>query len=234
MTQDLESCLGHRFGDRALLEQALTHASAAHEAGDAALSGERLEFLGDAVLGLLVTEALVRAAPAQPEGDLSRIRAHLVERSCLAAVAEEIGLAPHLRLGQGEEAGGGRDKPAILADACEAILGALYLDGGIEAAAALVETYWGPRLRRSLAPDADSPADPKSALQERLQAGHRPLPEYQVLAVSGPAHARHFVVAAVCAGHRLGTGEGASKRAAEVAAARRALSTLDASRSGEA
>ena len=223
----LEERLGHRFADVALLEQALTHSSAAHESGDASQSNERLELLGDAVLGFLLTETLVRAAPDCGEGVLSRWRATLVSAAHLAGIAERLDLGRFLRLGRGEAASGGRWKRSILADTCEAVIGALYLDGGLPAAARFVSSRWRDAVRHCLREPPGAAQDPKSSLQERLQARGEPPPAYGVLEASGPPHRQRFVVEVRGARGRLGAGEGDSKRQAEQAAARAALRRLD-------
>lgn len=216
----LEARLGHAFRDRALLQRALTHRSASQEAGDAA-SYERLEFLGDAILGALAAEFLYRERAADDEGELSRIKSYLVSEPVLAAHAGELGLGPLLRLGVGEERSGGRDKPSLLADALEAVLGALYLDAGLAATRSFVE----PMLRAGLDDWRSGAAqrDAKTALQERLQAEGGEPPEYRLTATSGPDHQKRFVVECWAAGRLLGRGEGSSKKRAEQAAAAAAL-----------
>jgi len=218
----LEAHLGHRFGDRALLERALTHRSAA---GPAA-SNERLEFLGDAVLGLLAAELLYRRFPQAAEGELSRRRAWLVRERTLAEIARELELGGLLRLGPGELRSGGFRRDSILADALEALLGAVYLDGGLEAARAAVERLLGGHLARQ--PEPSALKDPKTRLQEWLQARRRPLPTYRVVGVAGAEHARRYTVACEVEGLDEPTvGEGSSRRRAEQAAAERALAELE-------
>ena len=221
----LEAHLGHRFGDRALLEQALTHRSAA---GPAA-SNERLEFLGDAVLGLVAAELLYHRFPRAEEGELSRRRAWLVREQTLAEIARELELGGLLRLGPGELRSGGFRRDSILADALEAVLGAVYLDGGLGAARRVVERLLGERLAHQPGPGALK--DPKTRLQEWLQARRRPLPTYRVVEVGGVEHARRYTVA--CEVEGLGEptlGEGTSRRRAEQAAAARALAELERER----
>jgi ribonuclease-3 len=219
----LERRLGHRFGDAALLERALTHASFAHEAhGTSPADNEPLEFLGDAVLGLLVAELLHRRDPEGAEGEKSRRRARLVSAASLARRAAERGLPELLRLGRGEERSGGRAKAALWADAYEAVLAALYLDGGLEAARRFVAQDLAPEL------DRDEPlADGKSALQERLQAAGRPLPRYSVVAEEGPSHRRLFRVECRLDDGTVTQAADYSKKAAQLAAARIALARLD-------
>ncbi len=223
----LEGRLGHRFRDESLLERALTHSSASHEAGGSLPSNEALELLGDAVLGLLVAHALLSLAPDSDEGALSRWRASLVRRRSLAALGRRLEVGRHLRLGQGEEQGGGRERDSLLADATEALVAALYLDGGLEVARRFVQREMGAELMALAGGGAEAGRDPKSALQERLQAGGGPPPEYRLLAADGPAHAPRFRVQVVHEGRILAEAEGGSKQAAELEAARRALQGLD-------
>jgi len=215
--------LGHRFSDLALLDRALTHASRANETrGGARGDNEPLEFLGDAVLGLAVTDLLHRQDPDGSEGRKSRRRASLVSAPSLARRADALGLPALLRLGRGEEKTGGRSKAALWADAYEAVVAALYLDGGYEAARRFVA---GEFARDVAAPEAES-ADAKSLLQERLQADGRALPRYSVLREEGPSHSRRFRVECRLDDGTLAVGEGSSKKAAQQAAARRALERL--------
>jgi ribonuclease-3 len=218
--QRLSRQLGHAFADPELLDDALTHRSAQ------ARHNERLEFLGDAVLGLLVAEALWRRFPHATEGELSRLRARLVNRDALARVAQELELGQYLRLGAGELRSGGHARESILADAVEAVLAALYLDGGLEVARGVVERLLGERLA-ALSP-ADQGKDAKTRLQEWLQARRLALPTYEVVETSGEDHAQTFVVS--CAVEALGrstSAAGASRRKAEQLAAARLLETLD-------
>jgi ribonuclease-3 len=215
----LESTLDYRFGDQALLERALTHLSAVKPADARHLSNQRLEFLGDRVLGLAVTAMLYRAFPFAEEGELSRRLAELVRRETCAAVAHDWALGPRLMLGPGEAQSGGRGKDAILADACEAVIGAVFLDGGFEAAAAMVERFWRPRM---LAPNRPL-RDAKTRLQEWAQGQGLPTPVYRETARSGPDHAPVFVIAAEVDGLAPQEGRGASKRLGEQDAARNFL-----------
>ncbi|MGQ9724204.1 MAG: ribonuclease III [Tepidimonas sp.] len=206
--QALQHRLGHRFRNPDLLVRALTHRS--HSADHY----ERLEFLGDAVLGLVVSTLLVERLPQQDEGELSRVRASLVRQDTLHRIALELGLPALLRLGQGEQRSGGRERASILADVAEALLGALYLDAGFEVAQAVARRWYeGVELRPGLGKDA------KTALQEWLQGRRRPLPVYDVVAVHGEAHAQTFEVACRVEGAEPATGRGPSRRAAEQAAA---------------
>lgn len=219
---DLEARLGYRFEQRELLERALTHSSRAHEAGDPGRDNERLEFLGDAVLGLVVAELLMERHPDVPEGNLSRARARLVNTRSLDAHARALELDLHLRLGRGELRSGGRDKPSILANVFEAVLGALYLDGGLGAVRTLVEREFAGAIA-----NADQPLpDPKTHLQEQLQAKGEEVPGYTTTATHGPDHARVFEVEVQVGERVLGTGKGSSKREAEQEAARHALAAL--------
>jgi len=211
----LETRIGYRFNDVALLERALTHLSAVKPADARHLSNQRLEFLGDRVLGVVVAAMLYRQFPRAEEGDLSRRLAELVRRETCADVAREWDLGGAMRLGPGELNSGGRDKDAILADACEAVLGGVYVDGGFEAARELVERYWQPRMLAPLRPLRDA----KTRLQEWAQARGLPAPVYREIARSGPDHAPVFTIAAVIEGLGEASGAGASKRVAEQEAA---------------
>lgn len=207
--------LGHTFREPALLEQALTHRSfgAAHN--------ERLEFLGDGVLNCVIASELYRRFPELPEGDLSRLRAHLVNQAALAEIAGGLDIGSSLRLGDGESRSGGRERPSILADALEAIIGAVFLDAGFAAAHALVAGLYAPLLER--ADPAVLGKDPKTLLQELLQGRKMALPAYEVLAVRGQAHDQTFEVECRIPALDIRTaGEGRSRRAAEQEAAARA------------
>ena len=217
--QALVASLGHDFADRGLLEQALTHPSAASPARP---DNQRLEFLGDRVLGLVIAGALLRAFPTESEGSLAPRFNALVRRETLAEVAEEIGLGGYLRLGRSESLGGGRRKAAILADAMEALIAALYLDGGMDAAERFVLGRW----RRRIEAPAAAPTDAKTRLQEWEQARGMSPPAYEEVARSGPDHAPRFVVAASLVTGETAEGEAASKKQAEQAAARALLAAL--------
>jgi ribonuclease-3 len=219
----LEDRLGHRFADRGLLEQALTHSShSKEELLSAGPDNEPLEFLGDAVLGFLVAELLHRRDPSGDEGGKTKARAALVSRPALARQAEALGLPGLLRFGRGEERAGGRQKTALWADAFEAVLAALYLDGGLEAARRLVEARMGTLLGLAVLDASDA----KSALQELLQARGEPVPEYVVVQELGPDHRKGFRVECRLAGGLVAVGEGFSKKAAQQEAARAALDAL--------
>jgi ribonuclease-3 len=228
---ELEALLGHRFTNRHWLEQALTHRSYRQESG-AALDNERLEFLGDAVLTLLASEFLMARFPEWSEGQLSRSRARLVNGASLSAAASRLGLGGFLRLGHGEEKTGGRSKRALLADAYEAVVGAIYLDAGLATAGSFVRrTLLEPALAEQ--PELLSRSDYKSALQEWLQARGRPPAEYLVVAESGPDHRKRFTVELRVEGSCLAVAEGASKKEAEQAAAKEALARLRGVAPGE-
>lgn len=210
------------FAEPRLLDEALTHASWSHEHGGA--DNERLEFLGDAVLQLCVTQTLVGAFPAAGEGELSRMRQQVVSTRALAAVARRLELGPSLRLGVGEEATGGRDRDRILAGAVEALIGAVFLDGGFSAAAGLVAA-WSDETVRSLAQRPDGGKDARSLLQERIQARGDATPTYLVVERTGPAHAPTFEVEVRVGDRVLGRASGPTKREAARRAAELALRT---------
>jgi ribonuclease-3 len=220
----LAARLGHEFGRPALLRQALTHPSALGQAEAAGESYERLEFLGDRVIALLVAELLLERFPREAEGPLAQRLAELVRRDTLAALARDLGLGRDLRLAKGEDSAGERDNPALLADACEAVAGALYLDGGLPVAGALLVPLMVPLLEQALEP----PQDPKTALQEWAQGRGLPLPDYRETGRSGPDHEPLFTIEVTLPGHGGEVGEGRSKRQAEQAAAERLLARLRA------
>jgi len=212
--------LGHAFADPQLLDDALTHRSAQSR------HNERLEFLGDAVLGFLIAEALWQRFPEAKEGELTRLRAQLVNRESLARVAQELELGQYLRLGEGELRSGGHARESILADAVEAVLAAVSLDGGLELARRVVGELLGARL--AVLSPATQAKDAKTRLQEYLQARHLPLPSYEVLEATGKDHAQTFVVRCLVeALDRSTTAAGPSRRKAEQLAAERLLETLD-------
>jgi ribonuclease-3 len=223
---ELEQALGYRFRDPALLEHALTHSSFAHETGlgDVA-DNERLEFLGDSVLGFLISDFLYQAHPNIKEGDLSKLKAFLVSSANLLHYSKELSLGAYLQLGRGEEKTGGREKPALLVDTLEALLAAIYLDGGLEALRELVH-----RLFKVQIEDADESgqqiANFKSTLQETLQSRSQPPVRYKLVEQSGPDHERLFTVEAVMDGESIASGQGGTKKGAEQAAARAALEVL--------
>ena len=210
----IETILGYAWRDRALLEQALTHPSAAKP------DYQRFEFLGDRVLGLIMAEVLLETYPQATEGELGRRHAALVREETLALVARAWGLGEHIRLGSGERQSGGADKPAILADTVEAILGAMYLDGGEKPAQVLIRRDWKDMVRLLEGRDA------KTRLQEVLQAQRLALPQYVVLSELGPDHDKNFRVRVSC-GLGSADGEGRSKRVAEMAAATALLESFE-------
>jgi len=220
----LQKKLGHRFADAGLLEEALTHPSHGYEARRRMPDNQRLEFLGDAVLQLAATEHLYRLLPEAREGELTALRARLVSRAQLQTMAEALDLGALLVLGRGEESSGGRARPSNLADAMEAVLGAVFCDAGWEKARDIAVRLLGPAL--DAAQQAES-ANPKGELQERLQALGGEAPVYTCVAEEGPAHARRFEVKAEWQGRELGHGWGGSKKEAEIEAARMALQGLD-------
>lgn len=221
----LEEALGHGFSNRAPLVTALTHASWANERPERPAHNETLEFLGDSILGFAVAEMLLEAFPSAREGALTKARAQLVSSQHLARRARELGLGEAIRVSPGEERGGARRRASILSDAFEAVVAAVYLDGGFPAARAAVRKLLGEDAA-SLDLGALTAADPKTALQERLQAEGSALPEYRVVSESGPGHRKAFVVEVEALG-RSATGQGTSKKAAQQSAARALLASLD-------
>ncbi|MFZ5452142.1 MAG: ribonuclease III [Thermodesulfobacteriota bacterium] len=221
--------LGHTFKNLGLLDQALRHSSYAHERPESGPSNEQLEFLGDAVLALTISDLLLAAFPQSSEGELSRSRAALVNARQLAALARQLNLGPYLRLGRGEEGQAGREKPSLLADALEAVLAACFLDGGLKAAQKVIQGWFGPLLERS----ARLPwQDFKTALQEFTQARFKLSPTYKLLEESGPSHHRRFRVEVRLGPEPLAQGEGPSKKQAAQMAARLALERLEEGESG--
>lgn len=222
----LEARLGYRFRDRGLLEHALTHKSKAHEdPSGGVVDNESMEFLGDAVLGLVVADALFRSFPTSSEGQKSKIKANLVSTASLAELAEQLGLGKHMILGRGEEKTGGRRKQALLADTCEALIAAIYLDGGLDPA----RSFLMRELSSGIA-DAKQPEyfgrDHKSRLQEQLQARGRPLPSYRVSGEVGPDHRKLFHVEVCVGAEVIAQGVGRTKKEAEQEGARLALAAL--------
>lgn len=213
----LEERLGYHFGDREMLLRSLTHPSAARGADpDGQLdSYQRLEFLGDRVLGLIIADMLFVAFPESDEGDLHRRHASLVRKETCADVGAELGIGEALLLGESEDSAGGRTKVTILGDACEAVIGAVYVDGGIAPARALIERLWLDRISGAHRASRDA----KSTLQEWAQGRGLGLPRYRVIDESGPAHAPTFLIRVELEGYAPETGEGGSKRDAEQAAA---------------
>ena len=229
--EDSAELIGYNFARPELLAEALTHSSVLPEVRQGRRGQrrtklprnyERLEFLGDRVLGLIIADLLWRRFPNEAEGSLTRRHAQLVRRETLARVAGMIGLDRHLKLSPAESAAGAARNPAILADACEAVIAAIYLDGGFPAAFSFVERWWEPLITAMNAP----PRDPKTLLQEWAQARGLGLPTYELTATSGPDHARHFTVAVRLPGYEAANATASSKRAAEAGAAAALLEQL--------
>ena len=223
MIKDLEAAIGYRFKNIMLLQRALTHSSYANEYWrDSLMSNERLEFLGDSILGMVVAEHLYRSFPDRPEGELTRMRADMVCETSLARIAVQLDLGKHLMLGNGEEQSGGRKRPSILADAVESVIAASFLDGGMAAAEAFI--------RRFVL--CDVPAgklknlDYKTALQELVQQKKNQQLTYRLAGETGPDHAKEFVVEVLLNGNVVGAGSGSSKKRAEQDAARAAIESL--------
>src|SRR5713226_6102163 len=222
----LENALGHTFRDRELLDRALTHKSRIYEKsadGQSSSDNEQLEFLGDAILGFVVSESLVRRHASYPEGRLSKLKAHLVSAARLHQVAQELQLGDYLRLGRGEEMSGGREKKALLSDAVEALIAALYLDAGLEATRVFIES----RVIGSYDPASDgldsTGTDHKSALQETAQALKLPPPRYNIVAEDGPEHYKTFTVEVRVGKDWVGQARGLSKKSASQKAAQQVL-----------
>ena len=228
--KDLEEQLGYRFQDPRLLENALTHSSYANEHKEKGIpSNERLEFLGDSILGMVVADHLFQEHPKLPEGELTRIRASLVCERSLYQVGQQLKLGSFLRLGRGERSGGGRERPSILADAVEAILAAVYLDGGLAQARQLIE-----RLILDHEGEQQGTQDYKTMLQELVQRKSGQVLSYELTGESGPSHAKNFTVCVCLNGKSLGSGQGRSKKAAEQAAAQAAVAALKKKRADPA
>lgn len=227
---DLAGAFGYEFSRPQLLKEALTHPSALTPEGGRGRGRnrslhrgyERLEFLGDRVLGLVIADLLWRRFPREPEGHLTRRHTHLVRREALARAADAMGLGRHLLLSRAEVAAGAATNPGILADACEAVIAAIYLDGGFEAALTFVHRFWEPLVAEM----EDPPRDPKTALQEWAQARGLALPVYELVEASGPPHAPLFRMAASVKGHDRAVATASSKRLAEAKAAALLLERL--------
>ena len=223
MLKDLEAVIGYKFRNISLLQNALTHSSYANERWhNSLLSNERLEFLGDSVLGMLVAEYLYRNFPNRPEGELTRMRADMVCEQTLAAAANRIGLGEHLLLGHGEEQGGGRTRNSILADAMESVIAASFLDGGMEAALQIVRTFIFVEVPVTKLHNADY----KTQLQEMVQQKKNQTLAYELVGQSGPDHDKRFDVEVSLNGVVVGSGSGSSKKRAEQNAARAAIEKL--------
>jgi ribonuclease III len=219
----IERALGYTFQSRALLEEALTHRTFVNEAGGGK-DNQRLEFFGDAVLDFLLSDLLLVRFPTSREGELTRIRAALVDEGSLARIAVGLDLGSCLRLGRGEEKGGGREKRSLLADAFEALLAALYLDGGIDPARRVVQEQFAALLETG---DGLAGRDFKTSLQERARLERGQLPRYQLKEVTGPDHDRHFTVEIYLGDDLMGEGAGRTKKEAEQAAAGVAWARLE-------
>lgn len=221
--KSLEEKLGYTFQDKSLLENALTHSSCANESKGRLHSNERLEFLGDSILGMVVAEHLYRNHPDLPEGELTRTRAALVCEESLVEVAHDLGLGDYLKLGKGEEAGGGRTRPSIRADAVEAVLAAVYLDGGIGSVRKIIQKYILSREIEGL----NSQRDYKTALQELIQRESGQSLKYRLTGSEGPDHDKRFFVEVDLNGQPVGAGKGRSKKEAEQMAAKAAIAKLN-------
>ncbi len=223
MIKNLETAIGYRFRNIQLLQNALTHSSYANERWhNSLLSNERLEFLGDSVLGMLVAEYLYRTFPDRPEGELTRMRADMVCEHTLATVANKIGLGEHLMLGHGEERLGGRSRESILADATESVIAACFLDGGLEAATRFVRQY----ILVEVPVTRPNNMDYKTALQELVQQKKNQVLSYMLAGQSGPDHDKQFDVEVSLNGSVVGRGSGRSKKRAEQMAAKSAIEKL--------
>ena len=220
--QDLESDIGYTFKNPQLLEQALTHSSHANEKSTGEEDNEQLEFLGDSVLGFLVSDFLFRAHPKLTEGQLSRLKGFFVSSANLVKYAERVHLGSYLQLGKGEEKTGGRTKQALLVDALEAVLGAIYLDGGIEEARRVMLRFFEPQIE-DVGESGRQLTDFKTELQDQLQARHLGRAEYIVAGEEGPDHQKLFTLDVIIDGESVARGAGLTKKAAEQAAARQAL-----------
>ncbi|MBQ4600099.1 MAG: ribonuclease III [Oscillospiraceae bacterium] len=220
--KDLEAALGYRFQNITLLQNALTHSSYANEYWhDSLKSNERLEFLGDSILGMVVAEHLYRSFPDRPEGELTRMRADMVCEQALAAVANTLGLGSHLLLGHGEEQGG-RRRSSILADAVESVIAASFLDGGMTAARGIIQRF----ILSNVPVKGMHNADYKTALQELVQRKKNQILSYRLTGETGPDHDKQFSVEVLLNGTVIGTGTGSSKKRAEQAAASAALEAM--------
>ena len=231
--EPLEQAIGYRFRDRGLLEHALTHRSRVHEdASGGVFDNESLEFLGDSILGFFIADMLFREFPQHNEGAKSKLKASLVSATSLARLGERINLGDHLILGRGEEKTGGRRKLALIADSYEALIAAIYLDGGLDPARAFVERQFAELLAeaRRTGAEAAFTEDYKSALQEWLQSRDRGLPAYRLASELGPPHRRRFEVEVIVEGQSFARAEGTSKKEAAQAAAKAALAILNQSR----
>ncbi len=223
MIKDLETAIGYRFRNIMLLQNALTHSSYSNERWhDGLRSNERLEFLGDSILGMVVAEHLYRSFPNRPEGELTRMRADMVCENALAQIAQRIGLGKHLLLGHGEEHSGGRTRPSILADAVESVIAACFLDGGMEAARSFIDRF----VLENVPVQRMHNVDYKTQLQELVQQKKNQQIQYCPAGESGPDHDKQFLVTVRINGTVVGSGSGSSKKRAEQEAARAAIGQL--------
>ena len=223
MIKDLETAIGYRFQNITLLQNALTHSSYANEYWhDSLKSNERLEFVGDSILGMIVAEHLYRNFPDRPEGELTRMRADMVCEQALSEVADRLGLGSHLLLGNGEEQGGGRQRASILADAVESVIAACFLDGGMDSARRFVEKFILCHVPVARLHNVDH----KTALQEYVQKKKNQVLSYELIGEEGPDHNKQFRVAVYLNGERVGEGAGSSKKRAEQSAAKMAMEKL--------
>ena len=223
MISELEQAIGYRFKNITLLQNALAHSSYANERWhDSLKSNERLEFLGDSILGMMVADHLYKNFPDRPEGELTRMRADMVCETSLAQIADRIGLGAHMLLGHGEEQGGGRLRASILADAVESVIAATYLDGGMAAAQAFIQKF----VLCNVPVKQLHNADYKTQLQELVQQKKNQVLSYKLTGESGPDHDKHFAVEVSLNGTVVGSGEGTSKKRAEQDAARCAIEKL--------
>ena len=223
MIKDLELAIGYQFKNITLLQNALAHSSFANERWhDSLMSNERLEFLGDSILGMVVAEHLYRNYPDRPEGELTRMRADMVCEVSLAKVAGLLGLGQHMMLGHGEEQGGGKNRPSILADAVESVIAAMFLDGGMEPAKTFIAKF----ILCNVPEKRLSNADYKTALQELVQQKKNQILTYALVGEAGPDHDKRFTVAVSLNGKVVGEGIGSSKKRAEQEAARGAIEAL--------
>ncbi len=219
--------MGYSFNDPELMRKALTHPSFVNESKDTSLSDyQRLEFLGDAVLGLCLAEILFLRYPEMSEGELSRLRASLVDQPRLAWLAVQNGIATHIALGRGEDLAGGREKPSILSDVFEALLGGIYLDAGFDTVKQIIGRLYASLLEQQFT--AATCIDPKSELQEWLAASQKPSPSYSLVSENGPPHERIFKISVSVGNDFIAEGEGRSKKAAQQEAARSALEKMKA------
>ncbi len=227
LPDQLEDVLGYRFAKPEYLVEALIHSSISKNHVHRLASNERMEFLGDRVLGLVVAHMLFERYAHEDEGALARRHAELVRKETLARVADAIGLARHIRMSRGEEDAGGRSNPALLADACEAVIAAMFMDGGLAAAGPFIRGHWSALADEDLTP----PKDAKTALQEWAQARSLPLPAYREIGREGPAHAPIFCIEVAVQGHPGESASAPSKRGAEQMAARTLIDRLEEAQS---